>query len=245
MDAADLLIRLRDSIEPLAALPAAVRPLDLAAGYQLQRAIHARRGDRVGWKIGCTTGVMQAYMKITHPCAGGIRAGDVHERTLQIDTRAHRRLGIECELAVRLAQPLDGSVDHTQARAAIGDVMAAIELVEDRYVDWPTMDLPTLVADDFFQRAAILGAPIANWQARDLNALVGTLEQTGRMPVSGRGADILGDPLNALIWLAGHTALSAGSVILLGSVVQTQWIGPGERACARFDGDSTAEVIAL
>ncbi len=245
MDAADLLIRLRDGVEPLDSLPAALRPTDLAAGYQLQHTIHARRGDRAGWKIGCTTPVMQAYMKIAHPCAGGIRAPDIHHRRLEVATSAHRRLGIECEIAVRLAHPLSGAVDRTTALTAIADVMGAIELVEDRYVDWPKMDLPTLVADDFFQRAAILGDPIADWRSRELGHLVGRLEQTGLPTVSGRGADILGDPVNALIWLAGHTALAAGTVILLGSVVKTQWIGPGEHARVTFDGSSVADVIAL
>ena len=245
MDAADLLIRLRETTEPLLELPASVRPTDLGAGYQLQQQIHARHGGYSGWKIGCTTPVMQAYMKIGHPCAGGIRSADIHERRLEVDTTHHRRLGIECEIAVRLATPLGGTVDRAKARAAIGEVMGAIALVEDRYVDWPKMDLPTLVADDFFQRAAILGAPIADWQNRELGDLTGTLEQTGLPTVSGRGADILGDPLNALIWLAGHVGLAAGTVILLGSVVRTQWIGPGERARATFDGGSVAEVRAL
>ena len=45
------------------------------------------------------------------------------------------------------------------------------------------------------------------------------------------GADILGDPLKALAWLAKeHTrrgrTLVAGTTILLGSVVQTQWLTP-------------------
>ena len=50
---------------------------------------------------------------------------------------------------------------------------------------------------------------------------------------SGIGADILGDPLAALVWLANRCArqgrsLRAGDVVLLGSVVQTHWVKPAD-----------------
>ena len=53
--------------------------------------------------------------------------------------------------------------------------------------------------------------------------------QVGR----GIGTDILGEPLQVLCWLANNAAawgtpLLAGDVVLLGSLVQTQWIQPGD-----------------
>jgi 2-keto-4-pentenoate hydratase len=55
----------------------------------------------------------------------------------------------------------------------------------------------------------------------------------GEMFGPGCGADILGHPLNALAWLANAVqaqggALRAGEIILLGSVVQTKWLDPGD-----------------
>jgi len=43
--------------------------------------------------------------------------------------------------------------------AAAAASMAAIEVVQDRYVDYPTLDTPTLIADDFFHHACVLGPP--------------------------------------------------------------------------------------
>jgi 2-oxo-3-hexenedioate decarboxylase/2-keto-4-pentenoate hydratase len=54
----------------------------------------------------------------------------------------------------------------------------------------------------------------------------------GREIGAGVGADILGDPLAALVWLvngpARATGLSAGSIVMLGSLVQTHWVARGD-----------------
>jgi 2-keto-4-pentenoate hydratase len=58
---------------------------------------------------------------------------------------------------------------------------------------------------------------------------------------SGRGADILGHPLDALAWLANALLargrrLEAGEIVLLGSVVQTVWVEPGNRVEIEIEG---------
>ena len=50
---------------------------------------------------------------------------------------------------------------------------------------------------------------------------------------SGVGTDILGHPLDALVWLANHatgrgSTLHAGEFVLLGSLVQTHWVEKGD-----------------
>lgn len=57
-------------------LPAAARPRDEAAAYAMQELVHdaltaSGCGARVGYKIGCTTEVMEAMLGIPNPCAGG------------------------------------------------------------------------------------------------------------------------------------------------------------------------------
>ena len=55
-----------------------------------------------------------------------------------------------------------------QAMAAVGAVMAAIEIVDDRYVDWRALDAPTLTADDFFGAGCVLGRDDVAWRDLDL-----------------------------------------------------------------------------
>ena len=63
---------------PLPALSGEIVPADEAEGYRIQRAVHdlllPQTGALVGYKIGCTSAVMQQYLDIPHPCGGGVFA---------------------------------------------------------------------------------------------------------------------------------------------------------------------------
>src|SRR5258708_32734572 len=58
----------------LDALAPELAPRDEAEGYQIQRAVHdlllPQFGAMVGYKIGCTSSVVQRYLDIPHPCGG-------------------------------------------------------------------------------------------------------------------------------------------------------------------------------
>ena len=102
--------------------------------------------------------------------------------------------------------------------------MAAIEIVDDRYADWRSLDTLTLIADDFFQAGIVLGAADADWRRLDLAALPGMMAINGEERGRGRGGDVLGHPLTALAWLANQLSvygigLRRGQVVLTGSVV--------------------------
>jgi 2-oxo-3-hexenedioate decarboxylase/2-keto-4-pentenoate hydratase len=112
--------------------------------------------------------------------------------------------------------------------------MAAIEVVEDRYVDFPSLDTPTLVADDFFHFGCVLGDEHDDVDPRRLGSVHASMSINDVEVGRGAGEDILGDPLLVLQWLANHQAaqdapLRAGDVVLLGSLVQTQWVAQGDR----------------
>ena len=81
--AARLLTAARLAGRRIGMLPADCRPADEAAAYAVQAAAHelltgAGRGALIGWKIGCTTPVMQRFLDIHNPCAGGMLAGGLH-----------------------------------------------------------------------------------------------------------------------------------------------------------------------
>ena len=74
-------------------------------------ALHARLtaagwGALGGHKIGCTTPVMQAFLGIDHPCAGGVFARIVQHRHGAFRRGDFRHVGVECEITVRLAADL-------------------------------------------------------------------------------------------------------------------------------------------
>jgi 2-keto-4-pentenoate hydratase len=64
---------------------------------------------------------------------------------------------------------------------------------------------------------------------------------------SGVGTDILGQPLDALVWLANNLSrrgqrLHRGEFVLLGSLVQTQWVTAGQSVVIENDRLGTARA---
>lgn len=221
-------------------LPEALAPRDLSAAHAIQERLHTLLeadgwGARTGWKIGCTTEVMQRFLGIAHPCAGGMLAGGIHDGTADLSATPMHRPGVECEIAVRLAHDLPpGTTDPGALAAAVGEVFAAIEIVDDRYADFRALGAPGLIADDFFHAAAVLGGATGNWRDLDLAAVEGSLSLDGATVDTGTGAAIMGHPFAALAWLSADLAgrgraLRAGEVVLLGSIVKTRWVPRGTR----------------
>jgi 2-keto-4-pentenoate hydratase len=237
--AAELIASARRSRTPLEPLPAELAPRTEAQGYVIQDAVHGLlagdHGVRVGYKIGCTSAVMQQYLDIPHPCAGGVFASGVHDSGVSLAARDFVRVGVECEIAVRLGRDLVASAapfTAETAAAAVEEYFPAIEIVDDRYQYWQTLGAPTLVADDFFAAGCVLGKPVARSTAPDMLRVIGRALINGVEAGQGSGADVLGHPHNALAWLANHLAaggkhLRAGEIVLTGSLVKTVWLAPG------------------
>jgi 2-oxo-3-hexenedioate decarboxylase/2-keto-4-pentenoate hydratase len=153
---------------PLPRLAPDAAPQTEAEGYRIQDAVHkllaAELGALIGYKIGCTSPVMQQYLDIPHPCGGGVFAKGVFDSGASLSTADFVCVGVECEIAVKLARDLALTEQPFTAEwvaESIEAYLPAIEIVDDRYVDWQTLGAPTLVADDFFAAGCVLGKPVA------------------------------------------------------------------------------------
>jgi 2-keto-4-pentenoate hydratase len=252
--AAKIIATARRNGASLAALSPDLAPKDEAEGYRIQRAVHdlllPKVGALVGYKIGCTSAVMQQYLDIPHPCGGGVFAKGVHENGAKLRFADYVRVGVECEIAVRLARnlaPGEGPFTAEWMMEAIEAYYPAIEIVDDRYVKWETMGAPTLVADDFFAAGCVLGEAVPRNEAPDLLGVAGRALINGEEAGRGTGADVLGHPHNALAWLANHLAeegkgLHAGQIVLTGSLVKTVWLNAGDHVKMELDGLGTVEA---
>ncbi|MDH3664548.1 MAG: fumarylacetoacetate hydrolase family protein, partial [Alphaproteobacteria bacterium] len=160
------------------------------------------------------------------------------------------RVGVECEIAVRLGAslaPADRSHDRHSVGEAVESCMAAVEIVDDRYVDYRSLDTPTLIADDFFNAGAVLGLVVSDWRSLDLAGLEGRMTVNGETVGEGVGSAILGHPFEALAWLASALnargrSLQEGEIVLLGSIVQTAWVAAGDRVDITIDGLGSANL---
>ena len=252
--AAQIIATSRRNRVGLKALPPDVAPKDEAEGYRVQRVVHdlmlPQTGSLVGYKIGCTSKVMQQYLDIPHPCGGGVFARGVHESGVRLRAADFVRVGVECEIAVRIGRDLlvsEAPFAAERVLEAIESYLPAIEIVDDRYERWETLGAPTLVADDFFAAACVLGAPVARTVAPDLLAVQGRALINGAEAGRGTGADVLGHPHHALAWLASHLAdegkgLHAGQIVLTGSLVKTVWLNAGDHVVMELEGLGRVEA---
>jgi 2-keto-4-pentenoate hydratase len=252
--AAQIIAQARRTRAPLKALPADVAPEDEAGGYRIQRAVHdlllPEVGSLVGYKIGCTSAVMQDYLGISHPCGGGVFERVVHDSGAELRTSDFIRVGVECEIAVRLARDLEPSEEPFTAEwvmEAVDAYCPAIEIVDDRYETWETLGAPTLIADDFFAAGCVLGRTVARLTAPDLLKVTGRAIVNGSEVSRGTGKDVLGHPHNALAWLANQLAaegkgLHAGQLVMTGSLVKTVWLKAGDRVTMELEGLGKVEA---
>ncbi|OED37589.1 hypothetical protein AB833_22905 [Chromatiales bacterium (ex Bugula neritina AB1)] len=243
--AADILLAARINAQVINSLPEALKPVGIDESYQLQdhlnrRLSAAEPGKKTGYKIGCTTQVMQKYLGIAHPCSGALFAASTQQHNGEFSAARLCRPGVECEIAVQLDADMPAGQTYTAADcdSFVRAAMCSIELVDDRWTDYRSVDPFSLIADNFFAAGCVLGEPV-KLSSPTLAAVKGNLRINGSDIGSGSASDILGHPYEALAWLANHqvqrgSPLQAGDYISLGSVVQTYWLNPGDTVSIEF-----------
>lgn len=216
---------------------------DLDAAYAVQREyvrlqMQTRDVGAVGYKIGLTSPRMQAMCGIDRPIAGVILADRVHRSGVCLELSDYGRLGLEFEIAVRMARDLrpdDRPLELSDVAAVVDAVCPAIEIVDDRHCDYATLEVLSLVADNSWNAGIVLGEFSASWP--DLAAIEGVVSRDGGVIDRGTGRDVLGHPFRSVAWLAEHLAdtgdrLRAGDIVMTGNLVTTKF--PTQSSDCRF-----------
>jgi 2-keto-4-pentenoate hydratase len=236
-------------------LPPELMPADLDEAYAIRQAfeeigVATGRGAVAGFKIGLTTPIMQQLCGVDEPCYGAMFASEVLHSPAQRKVNDFCRLGIETEIAVRLGADLPHGGGRARVEAAVESCAAAIEVLEDLRHDYKRLTATAMVAGNVWNAGCVLGAPMTDWKKLDLAAVASRLTINGREIGGGKGGDVMGNPLNALSWLAdtlaAHgTPLKRGMVVMTGSMVPIQFPNPGDRAVVEVEGLGRAELVAV
>ena len=255
LEAAKTIVDNRLEKKRLNFLPESIRPRNLNEAYTVQEKINqilveSGFGKPSGYKIGCTTPVMQKYMNIQEPSYGEVFDNTVYEETAVLKHSDYQEPGVEAEIAVELGRDLplnDAPFNENSVRYAVLSCMASIELVDARYFNYRELDTPTMVADNFFNAACVLGKPLREWQDVDLANVDGEMTVNGTSVGTGKGSLIMGHPLQALAWLANKLAdrgreLKKGEFITLGSVIATNWVSQGDLVEVNMSGLGSANI---
>jgi 2-keto-4-pentenoate hydratase len=197
---------------------------------------------------------MQELLGVEEPDYGHLFEDMRHEEAEPVDLGAYLQPRVEPEIGFILGRDLAGpGVTRVDAAEAVEWVVPALEIVDSRIADW-RITLVDTIADNASSGGYVLGAARARLADLDLPAVGCVLTVDGAPVGRGAGADVMGDPLEALAWLAntlgarGRT-LRAGDVVLpgalcamvparVGEVVRADFTGLGS-VTARFIGGMT------
>jgi len=185
---------------------------------------------------------------VDEPCYGAIFASEVHHRHAMLSARDYCRLGVETEIAFRLGDDLPEVGSRRQVADAVESCMAAIELIEDLRHDYKRLDAAAMVAGNVWNAGVVLGTPLTEWRTLDLERIRAQLSINGQKIGSGNGGDVMGNPLNALAWLAETLAaagipLRRGMIVMTGSMVPIQYPVADDRVLVEISGLGTAELV--
>lgn len=223
-------------------LPLKCRPRNAAEAYRLQDLLTAELGVPVGgWKIGCTSLAARRIMKARGPFAGRVLAPRIFASGVTLPAAGYRMRGLEGEFAFRLARDLPRrarAYTRAEIRDAVAALLPAIEVIDSRFTDWLKVNLPSVVADQGANGALVLGAPVKGWRRIDLTKQTARMIVNGKLVGAGTGADCMGDPLAALVWVANllrrRGGLKAGQVISTGTCTSFHRADPGDAVVADF-----------
>lgn len=245
------------AMRPLDVMVQPFAPSDERESYAIQEAFLGRvaeaRGTEVwGYKIAYTNSVMRERAGIDSPCSGLILASGVHDSGITLNADDYLRLGIECEVAVRMGTDLPSSgAPYTRESVldAIEWLAASFELVDGR--DGATGDArnPALraIVTNINNGGAVLAEPVTDWRSIDLAASQGKMIVNGEIIGEGVGTDIMGHPLEPVAWLANNLAalgaeLKAGDTILTGSLAPPYFIEASDSASISIEGLGEAHL---
>jgi 2-keto-4-pentenoate hydratase len=230
---------------------------DVALAYEVQNVLTAARkaaGARVaGRKVGLTSSAVQRQLGVDQPDFGVLFDDMLVPVGGEIDSSRLIAPKAEAEIAFLLSADMDGfaagvspdapisAAERAAAAAAVDYAVAALEIVDSRIADWD-ITITDTVADNASSALYVLGGkrvPLSEFAPVEVTM---NLEKNGEPASSGTGAACLGDPLNALVWLA-RTAASFGAPLRAGDVVLSGALGV--MVTAEAGTEIAAELSAL
>jgi len=228
LEAADRLEQALRSGRPTPPVRDILGSTDISAAYAVQGELNLRRASHgakvVGRKIGLTSPAVQKQLGVDQPDFGVLFDDMAYADGAEVPTGALLQPKVEAEVAFVLKDDLDGDLTLSSVRDAVGHAVAALEIVDSRVADWDITIVDT-VADNGSSALYVLGTAHLDLDEFEPKEVEMSMTVDGEIVSTGTGAACLGDPLEALLWLA-RTAQQYGDPLRAGQVVLSGALGP-------------------
>jgi 2-keto-4-pentenoate hydratase len=199
------------------------------------------KGDVVrGHKVGLTARVMQEQFGVDRPDFGHLLGSMFHPEGEPLPVDALIAPRVEPELAFVLKAPLQGpGVTVADVLAATDFVLPALEIIDSRIQDWKIGIVDT-VADNASSARVVLGGVRTRIEDVDPRLIGVVLRRNGEVVETGASGAVLGNPAQAIAWLANTIAsrgrsLDTGDLIMPGTCTRAVDMQPGDTVRADFE----------
>lgn len=224
---------------------------DLDAAYEVQELVMSERegtgNPRVGRKVGLTSEVVQEQLGVDQPDFGVLLADMDVTSEVEVDSSLLIQPKIEAEIAFVMREDVDDPSPES-VLAAVDYMVPALEIVDSRITDWKISIVDT-VADNASSGLFVLGPERRTLADLDPKEVGMEMTVNGDVASTGAGVACLGDPRNALVWVA-QTAhrlgrpLRAGEVVLSGALGPMVPFPPGAEVTATITGLGSVSATA-
>ncbi len=243
-ETARTLQQLRACGERTASLPDYLRPATRAEGYAAQARLETFSAQPVvGWKIAATSLAGQQHINVDGPLAGRLLAERRIAVGAEVPLNGNQMLVVEAEFAFRMGRDLGPRAqpyEREEVVAAIASLHPALEVPNSRFAPFEAAGAPQLIADNACAEYFLIGeAAPESWRSIDLARHAVSARDGAGAIHTGTGANVLGDPLIALTWLANELSslaltLKAGQVVITGTCIKPLAVKPGDHVMADF-----------
>ena len=218
---------------------------DIEDAYRISQAVtelKLKAGRTIkGHKIGLTSKAMRSITGATEPDYGTMFDNwFVPEGSVVPRSRMNRPL-VEVEIAFVLGAPLVGpSANAADVIRATDFVLPCMEIVDTRQQGRGPNSLIDSISDAAACGLVVLGGRPMRLQDVDIRRIGASLAINGSVEESGVASAVMGNPINAIAWLANKlheydVELEPGHVLLSGSFIKAIPFKPGDSVVALFD----------
>jgi 2-keto-4-pentenoate hydratase len=221
-------------------------PLNLIASIEeaedvQEAAIGAYGGAIIGYSVQATSAITRRLLGCEGPIFGLLTDKDVYQGGDHL-LLPRGVLGAGCVLSFTLARPFPNETEEISretVRDAVVTCRLGLEILGRRVSGSTPLNDWTAIADFGLLLALVQGPRVVHWRDLDLASTQATLRVNGVPVLGGRGAEVLGNPLDAVVWLARSLKargreLEAGEIVATGTCTGLLQVIPGQLCEADF-----------
>ncbi len=205
-------------------LPDGLKPQTEAEAQAIWSAILAANTKPiVGWKIGATAAAAQQAMGLSGPFVGFLTEDMIDQNGVTYQHADMLGPIVESEYAFRMAADLPPKAEaysRAEVEAAVGSLIVGFEIPERRLGDKHSLGALGSISDHGGTGRFVIGDEFTDWQGKDCADTEVALTFSGEEKGRGKGAAMMGHPLEALTWFANFLS-SKGITLEKGQFVTT------------------------